>query len=263
MDEGSRKQEVIQTKVYLLTPGIMPGSCLYLEKKKGKITKIILVGLGIGFIVIAGLFMVLIYFFFWGGPVQITKDASAYEETMHKYTQEVVGKVHTGFFAFPEIIPQSALENEPIFYFSYQDTWDDPTCEVYLKCTYSDDDYSKEIDRLKNSRFQIENAGQTIYNSLEYEDSGRFDYPVYKAIDCDNHSYEYAMDLGNNEIAYIYTSFKSLPGSLKSIPRDYLPEDYKESIDKNTYSNGGYNVYVAEKTDEYTSYDYGDRFSRH
>ena len=231
-----------------------------MEKKKGDVTKIILVGLCIGLIVMAGLFMVFLYYFFWGGPVQITKDASAYEETMHKYTQEVVGKVHTGFFVFPETIPQSAMENDPVFYFSYQDTWDDPTCEVYLKCAYSDDDYSKEIERLRNSEFKLENGNKTASNMLEYEDSERFAYPVYKAIDCDNHSYEYAMNLGNNEIAYIYTSFKSWPGSLKSIPRDYLPEDYRESIEKNTYNNGGYNVYVVEKTDEYTSLDYGDRF---
>ena len=40
--------------------------------------------------------------------------------------------------------------SEPEFYFYYRDTWDDPTCEVLLKCKYSDADYSSELDRLKD-----------------------------------------------------------------------------------------------------------------
>ena len=95
---------------------------------------------------------------------------------------------------------------------------------------------------------------------LEYEESGRFIAPVYKAIDCDNHSYEYAMDLGNNRIAYIYTSFKNSPGSLKKIPKEYLPGDFESSLRNNTFDNGGYNAYVVEKTNGYKVLDYGDRF---
>lgn len=211
-----------------------------------KVVLWIIIGIVSMIVAIAAAIFIFLYFVFLGGPVQVTKDADSYEETMHKYTCEVVGKVHTGFFAFPETITNSAMDNEPVFYFSYRDTWDDPTCEVYLKCTYSDEDYAGEIDRLKDG--------------LEYEESERFAYPVYKAIDCDNHSYEYAMDLGNNEIAYIYTSFMSDPESLKSIPSDYLPDDYAESLRQNTYDNGGFNVYIDEKTDEYTTFDYGERF---
>ena len=131
---------------------------------------------------------------------------------------------------------------------------------MYLKCTYSDTDYAKEIDRLMNSEYELGDDDTKVVNQLEYEESGRFKHPVYKAIDCDNHSYEYAMDLGDNEIAYIYTSFKDNPLSLKRIPKTYLPDDYTASLIKNTYDNGGFNVYVTEKTDEYKLLDYGDRF---
>ena len=168
----------------------------------------------------------------------------------------------TGLFAFPETIPESAFagESEPVFYFWYQDTWDDPTCEVYLKCTYSDDDYAREIDRLANTEYTLDGPRGAVTAGLKYDDSDRFAHPVYLAIDCDNHSYEYAMDLGNNEIAYIYTSFKNTPGSLKKIPKEYLPDDYAKALKNNTYDNGLFNVYVVEKTDELTAYDYGDRF---
>ena len=230
--------------------------------KKRKAVIGLLIGLGIGIVVMAALLVGFIILFFTGGPAQVTKNAGEYRETMHKYTNEVVGKVHTGFFAFPESISESAFENGegPEFYFSYQDTWDDPTCEVYLKCRYSDDDYAKETDRLKNTMYTLGEPGEEVTSKLQYEDSERFINPVYIAIDCDNHSYEYAMDLGDNEIAYIYTSFKSTPLSLKRVPTEYLPDDFTESLARNTYGNGGYNVYVVERTDEYTTYDYLDRF---
>ena len=232
------------------------------EKKTGKVLKGMIVGLIVGGVTVMGIVTVFIIYFFTGGPVQVTKSADEYEDTMRKYTNEVVGKVHTGFFTFPESIPESAFANgsEPTFFFSYKDTWDDPTCEVYLKCSYSEADYTSEIDRLKNSTYELKNGNTETISKLEYDDSERFSFPVYKAIDCDNHSYEYAMDLGNNEIAYIYTSFKRNPSSLKKIPEEYLPNDYEDSLKNNSYSNGGYNVYVVEKTDEFKSLDYGDKY---
>ncbi len=55
-------------------------------------------------------------------------------------------------------------------------------------------------------------------------------------------------------------SDKNTPGSLKRIPEEYLPDDYAETISNCTFSNGGYNVYVTEKTNEFKAYDYGERF---
>ena len=232
------------------------------EKKSSKVVRGILIAAGIFGALLTCAFIVLVYLFLFGGPAKVTRDADKYAETMHEYTQEVVGKVHTGFFAFPQTIPGSAFENGdgPVFYFSYQDTWDDPTCEVYLKCTYSDEDYAAEIDRLKNCVYTLKGEHGEVNAMLEFEEAGRFAYPVYKAIDCDNHSYEYAMDLGENEIAYIYTSFKDTPGALKKIPKEYLPDDFAERIKHSTFSSSGFNVYLTEKTDEFKAFDYGERF---
>ena len=232
------------------------------EKKNNKVLAGILIAVGILGVLLGCAVIAFVYLFLFGGPPQVTKDAEKYAETMHKYTQEVVGTVHTGFFAFPQTIPESAFESEtgPVFYFSYQDTLDDPTCEVYLKCTYSDADYAKEIDRLKNTEYTLEGEHGEVQKMLAFEEAGRFAHPVYKAIDCDNHSYEYAMDLGENEIAYIYTSFKDTPRSLKKIPKEYLPDDYAKTMKNSTFSNAGFNVYVTEETDEFKAFDYGERF---
>ena len=232
------------------------------KRKRIKIVRGILIAVGICGGLLGFAFIAFVFLFLFGGSPKVIRDEDQYAETMHKYTQEVVGKVHTGFFTFPQTIPESAFEsgNTPVFYFSYQDTWDDPTCEVYLKCTYSDEDYAEEIDRLKNSVFTLEGEHGEVRKKLEFEGAGRFAYPVYKAIDGDNSSYEYVMDLGENRIAYIYTSFKNTPGSLKKIPKEYLPDDYAETIQNSTFSNHGYNVYVTEETDEFKAYDYGERF---
>lgn len=171
-----------------------------MRDKRGKILRKILIGIGIGIMAIAGLFFVIAILFLTGGPPKVTRDVSKYEETMRKYTSEVVGTVQTGFFTFPNPIPDSAFENgaEPTFYFSYQDTWDDPTCEVYLKCTYSDEDYASELNRLKNDTYTLEDEDRKTITQLEYEESGRFIRPVYKAIDSDDYSYEYAMEMYGN-----------------------------------------------------------------
>lgn len=230
--------------------------------QRNRVIRRVLISLGICGGLLGGALIFFVYLFLFGGPPQIIRDEDKYAQTMHKYTQEVVGKVHTGFFVFPQTIPGSAFESkkDPVFYFSYQDTWDDPTCEVYLTCTYSNEDYANEIDRLKNSVYTLKGEHGEVRKTLEFEEAGRFAHPVYKAIDCDNNSYEYAMDLGENRIAYIFTSFKSTPGSLKKIPEEYLPDDYAETIRNCTSSNGGYNVYVTEKTSEFKAYDYGERF---
>ncbi len=233
------------------------------EQKKKKFLSGFGIGLVIGLVTVFGILTVFVIYFFTGGPVQVNKDAARYAEVMHKYRFEVVGQIHTGLFTFPETIPQSAFENgsAPEFYFSYKDTWDDPTCEAYLKCHYSDADYQSELERLKNGELVLsDGSGRTIVNRLQYEESERFRHPVYMAMDGYDHAFEYAMDLGNNEIAYVYTAFRDYPMSLRKVPGEYLPDDFAETIRVNARQNSGFNAYIVEKTDEFTAYDYGDKF---
>ncbi len=204
-------------------------------KKGTKIAVGIIGGIVIGIVTVGAALFVFLMIFFFGGPPKVTKGAEKYEETIRKYTTLERGRVRTGFFVFPETIPTSAFDQEqqPEFYFSYQDTFDDPTCEVYLKCVYSDADYEAEINRIKNEHKAF--GGKT--KEVHYDDTARFNYPVYLAIDHHDFSYEYAMDLGNNSIAYIYTAYKEELKSIKKIPKEYLPTDFEESLD---FENGSY-----------------------
>ena len=218
-----------------------------LQKKGVKIAVGIVGGLLIGIITVLAVLFILVMLFLFGGPPKVTKNVNTYEETMYKYTSQSgsSNSVRTGFFVFPETIPESAFEQDekPDFYYSYQDTWDDPTCEVYLKCTYSDDDYNAELDRIKN---EFKNDKKVIW-----EDSERFNYPTYLAIDHHDYSYEYAMDLGDNSIAYIYTAYKRSLKSLKKIPDEYLPDDFEESLSSENgsyWNEDSYDIYQLNKS---------------
>jgi len=226
------------------------------EKKVGKIAIGIMVGIGVSIITIIVIVTLLIIYFFVGNPLKVYKDVDDYEKIMNKYTNEVVEKVHTGFFSFPEKIPNSAFSEgkEPVFYFSYKNTWDDPTCEVYLECEYSPQEYKEEIERLKETIYKSENYPDNE-RKLIYDDSDRFIRPVYIAIDKANHSYEYAMDLGENKIAYIYTSFKLQLSKIKEIPNEYLPTDYEKSL-SNVKWGDGFNVYEDSRTEDIITLDY-------
>ena len=221
-----------------------------------KVMKGITLGIGVSVFTILIILVVFIILFFVGGPVEVTKGAQNYESTMKKYTKEAPGQVHTGFFSFPETIPTSAFTDgkEPSFYFSYKDTWDDPTCEVYLECEYSAEEYEKEIQRL-NDTVYIDKDYPQNERKLIYEDGNRFEKPVFIAIDKSNHSYEYAMVLGDNKIAYIYTSFKTNPKKIKKIPHEYLPANYEESL-KNVKFGDGFNVYEVSKGEDFIVLDY-------
>ena len=213
-------------------------------KKGKKIVVGIIGGIAIGIITVCGFLFVFLMLFFFGGPPQVTKGVEKYEETIHKYTTLKNNSVRTGFFVFPESIPASAFEQEeqPVFYFSYQDTWDDPTCEVYLKCVYSDSDYEAEVDRLKHVYKAIGGKRKDVL----FDNAERFANPTYLAIDHHDYSYEYASDLGNNSIVYVYTAYKTSLRSLKMIPKEYLPYDYEDSLSSENgsyWTKGNYDIY--------------------
>lgn len=220
-----------------------------LQKKGVKLSIGIIAGIIIGIITVFAIIYIFLLKFFFGGPVKKIEGVDKYEETILKYTSgDSINHVHTGFITFPESIPESAFESgsEPEFYFEYRDTWDVPTCEVYLKCQYNDSDYVSELSRLESTVKSFKGYKNT--NSLIYDDSGRFSHPVYIAIDHHSYSYEYAMDLGNNSIVYIYTSWKKALDDIKKIPTEYLPKDFEDSMtaDKAAFfAEGNYDIYEA------------------
>lgn len=184
------------------------------QNKKTKIWIGIIIGVVISLITLGALFVIFIMLFLFGGPPEVETDISKYQETLAKYEN-----VNTAYIVFPEEIPKSAEDTE--FYFSYQDTWNVPTQEVYLKCTYDETDYLAEIERLENTQ---KHYGSVVRTLLQDEE-GRYPHPVYIAVDGYWDGFEYAMLTGENQITYIYTAMIQ-SDSLKMIDKGLLPTDF-------------------------------------
>lgn len=184
-----------------------------LTKKKLRIG--IIAGSIVSVITLFALMIIWALLFLFGGPPYITREIDEYEMVMHKYDN-----IQCGFAVFPEVIAEDTEVKE--FYFSYQDTWDDPTCEVFLQCIYTEEDYKREMARLENTERVY---GEDV-KKLQKDNTGRYNFPVYIAIENHNYGYEYALLSGKNEITYIYTAFKERRNI--HFEEKYLPSDYGE-----------------------------------
>lgn len=215
-----------------------------MKNKRGiKIFIGIIVGALLGMVTLITLGIILLLFFFLGGPPDVIKGADRYEEAITKYED-----MRTGLIVFPEKIPESAEDVD--FYFSYQDTWDDPTMEVFLQCTYDEEDYQMEIQRLENTQKQYGSFVRTLINDEEEV----FPYPAYIAVDGHSYSYEYALLTGEKQITYIYTGFKDA-NSLKKIDAKYLPSNFDSRQDSLGFGEG-YSIYLKSKDDMGMDHDY-------
>lgn len=202
-------------------------------KQKKKLWIGIAIGSVISVITLGAMFVVFILLFLYGGPAEVTTDINQYEDTMTKYEH-----VLTGFIVFPEQVPDSAQNTD--FYFSYQDTWNAPTLEVFLQCTYDEEDYQAEIARLENTQKRY----GTRVSTLLRDEEGRYSYPVYIAVDGYWDSFEYAVLSGEQQITYIYTAYKRAE-NLKKVDVKYLPTDYNSRQEAYTGMEG-YCIYLKK-----------------
>ena len=62
-----------------------------------------------------------------------------------------------------DIFPKQLSDNMEIYKYSYYyaDTFLDPTAQIYLECSYEEDDYLKEIERLKGIQEEYEGRIQS------------------------------------------------------------------------------------------------------
>ena len=188
---------------------------------KKKFFIVMIAGGIVGGMTLLALLVILALYFLFGGSPEVTEDITQYEEMLVKYEN-----IHTGFITFPEKLPESASDTS--FYFSFQDTWDDPTCEVFLQCTYSPEDYAAEVARLDETKKVFPNKELTLLR----DDVGVFNYPAYIAVDKMDYSYEYALLTGDNQITYVFVSFMTednLKMDKKYLPSDYYKADYSKS----------------------------------
>lgn len=131
-----------------------------------------------------------------------------------------------------DIFPKQLNDNMNVYEYSYyyDDTFLDPTAQIYLECSYEKDDYSKEIERLNGIQEEYEGWIQTIVY-----DTDSFSYPAYVTIDSDNHCYEYALLLDETRIAYVFLQFIKEEDIV--FPTEYLPKEYE-------HKETGYSIYI-------------------
>ena len=139
-----------------------------------------------------------------------------------------------------DIFPKQLSDNMEVYKYSYYyaDTFLDPTAQIYLECSYEEDEYSKEIERLEGIQEEYEGRIQPIVY-----DTDSFSYPAYVTIDADNHCYEYALLIGEGKIAYVFLQFIKEEDIV--FPAEYLPKEYEQK-------ENGYSIYLFE-------YQNGDR----
>ncbi len=215
--------------------------------------KKIWIGIGIGAVVgvmsLCAFFAIFMMLFLYGGPTEVETDIHKYQETLAKYES-----AKTAYLVFPEEIPESATDTD--FYFSYQDTWNVPTQEVYLQCTYNDADYQAEIERLENVQKQYGSTTRVLLRDEE----GRYPNPVYIAQDGYWDNFEYAMLTGENQITYVYTAMM-WADELRKVDKKLLPTDFDQRQKEYTGIEG-YTIYLqkvvmsSDGTVDYWNCDY-------
>lgn len=206
------------------------------ERERKRIIGII-AGIIIGVLTIFAVGIVFLLLVFFGGPPETITDVDRYEEALSKYDN-----MRTGFIVFPEEISDNVQTVE--FYFWYQDVWNTPTCQVYLQCTYNEEEYEEELKRLDSTK----KVYDSTVKKLLYEEPGRFEYPVYLAIDGIWHAYEYALLTGENQITYVYLTF--VHENKVRMDNSYLPSDYEEMFEESdAYEiRDKFNIYLRETT---------------
>ena len=166
------------------------------------------------------------------GEKTVSTDAS-------KYMQYDEFRGYSALSIFPETVDLIKLID---YFYRYEDTFLDPTAEIYMERYYEEEAYQAEIERLQGIQAEHDGKVQTIIYDTE-----NFSYPAYVTINGNNHCYEYALLLGDGKIAYIFLQF--IKEEEVYFPADYLPNAYEED-DK------GYSMYIFynENGDGYCVY---------
>lgn len=147
-----------------------------------------------------------------------------------KYSQYDDFRGYSTLSIFPETVDETKVID---YLYRYEDTFLDPTAEIYLEYCYEGEAYQAELERLQGIRAEHDGEVQTIIYDTE-----SFSYPAYVTINANNHCYEYALLLGDGKIAYIFLQF--IREEEVYFPADYLPNAY-EAEDQ------GYSMYIFYK----------------
>ncbi|MCL2085187.1 MAG: hypothetical protein FWH06_08035, partial [Oscillospiraceae bacterium] len=127
------------------------------------------------------------------------------------------------------------------YYFFSSGVWDN-AYQLYLVCTYDDNDYSYEKERLES--LELTFNGETHRPIIT--DTG-FNYRAVVTMFGNQHSYEYALlDDETNMIAYVYAQSMGIDKSV--VPPEHRPRGFSPPNDMLT-ELGSFNIYRFKLTD--------------
>lgn len=178
-----------------------------------KLLPAILIGSATGFLLCLGILVWLIHSFFFGPAPTIYENANDYEKCWEK-------QIHSGLLLFPDKINPAATNTD--FYYYWQDTFNFPTAQIHLACTYAPKDYTQEVSRIQAVSKQIgTHTGQVYFDSCT-----DFSYPAYVAVS-GNNIWEYALLLEESHtIHYIFTEYCSSQDV--TFDKSYLPGSFDD-----------------------------------
>ncbi|SEW33561.1 hypothetical protein [[Clostridium] fimetarium] len=169
------------------------------------------------------------------------------------HVRDEKAQLRSGLFIFPKELSVNAKNIE--FLYSCRVRGLGLSYQQFLKCTYSDQEYRAEIDRLKSIKCEINTKNGTKVNYVEYSDT-KFNYPAYIAAYGGNRIFEYAIfNEDIKTITYIYIQIVS--NNDVAFSKEYLPIEYqneKQLLDDDNLDNKniyytylGYGVYKGFK----------------
>ncbi len=184
-----------------------------------------------------------------------TTDIREYQNWTHAETEK--GDVDSGLFIFPENV-SAAVETD--YAYTYQHGVLEDGYYMFLKASYEESEYAKEVQRLSAISLDIKMSdGNSVQKEIMYSEE-LFSYPAYVAIYNAHNSFEYALlDEENNAIVYIYHHLLS-DEEANGIPEEYRPLEFKDKSMSGTSSWENFHLYY-EKDRESGSYLYytGDK----
>ncbi len=148
----------------------------------------------------------------------------------------------SGLYIFPEQISENASVID--YFYSCEGGGLDNTYQQFLKCGYSEEEYSAEINRLKNIKCDIPARNGPVVNAVEYSDT-KFISPAYIAAYASHGMFEYALcNDADKTIVYVYLQ---LIGNDEVVfSNEYLPLEYQDGKPLlEDVSFGNINIYYA------------------
>lgn len=148
----------------------------------------------------------------------------------------------SGLYIFPQRISENASD---IYYFySCHGGGFDNSYQQFLKCTYTEQEYNEEINRLKGIKCEIPLKDGPIVHTVEYSDT-KFSSPAYITAYGSFGMFEYALcNDADKTIVYVY--LQHIANDDVAFSKDYLPLEYqdgKQLLEDTGFDNT--NIYYA------------------